>query len=171
MFKFIIMQTRIARSTQIICSTSLVFREMQIKITVRYDFMHIRFVNIQKFYKIFKWWSKLSIFPSLRSSPKATLETNRRTTNTTFDETKWYWIPTHKICGRTAKSSKDEAIEAGRGAGMQAMPELREFRVYITGCGTHPELQSQNKEWCAWACGRNFPGIGLVMRNIGGSAD
>ena len=52
MFKFIIRQTRIARNSQIICSTLLVFRAMQIKITGRYDFMHIKFVNTQKFYKI-----------------------------------------------------------------------------------------------------------------------
>lgn len=47
----------------------------------------------------------------------------------------------------------------------------KQFRVYITVCETHPELQSQNKEWRAWACGRNFPEIGFVTRNIGGSAD
>lgn len=145
---------------------------MQIKITVRYDFMHIKFVNTQIFYKIFKWWSKLSIFPSLRSSPKATLEHNSRNTNSTFDETKRYLNPNPqnmwKDCQKQQRSSH-RGRKRSKDAG-DAWAQ-KEFRVYITGCGTHPELQSQNKEWRAWTYGRNFPGSGLVMRNIGGSAD
>lgn len=51
---------------------------------------------------------------------------------------------------------------------MQAMAELKELRVTYQGLKHN---QSQNEEWGTWACGWNFPEIGLIMRNIGGRAD
>lgn len=60
----------------------------------------------------------------------------------------------------------------GRGSRMPATSELTDnYTVPMPKGGTRLKLQSQNNGWGAWACGRNFSGVDLVIGSIGGGAD